>query len=50
MLSDADSMEPVDYDWSYYMNVDAITNKIKGVAKVRQNKVKPLFSAIVDMF
>ena len=50
VLSDADSMGTVDYDWSDYMNVDAITNKRNGVAKERQIKVKNLFSAIVDMF
>ena len=27
VLSDADSMERVDYDWSDYMNVDALTKK-----------------------
>ena len=50
MLSDTDSTETIDYDWSDYMNVDAITNKRNGIAKVRQNKVKNFFSAIVDMF
>ena len=50
ILSDADSTETIDYDWSDYMNMDAITNKRNGVAKVRQNKVKIFFSAIVDMF
>ena len=50
MLSDADSTETIDYDLSDYMNVDAIRNKRNGVAKVCQNKVKTLFSAIVDMF
>ena len=50
ILSDADSTETIDYDWSDYMNMDAITNKRNGVAKVRQNKVKNFFSAIVDMF
>ena len=33
VLSDADSMETVDYDWSHYMNMDTITNKRSGVAK-----------------
>ena len=47
MLSDADSMETVDYDWLDYMNVDSKTNKRNGVAKVRQSKVKTLFSAML---
>ena len=50
MLSDADSMETVDYDWSHYMNVDTVTNKRNGLAKKRQSKVKNLLSALVDMF
>ena len=50
MLSDADSMETVDYDWSHYMNVDTITNKRNGVAKKRQRKAKNFLNALVDMF
>ena len=50
VLSDADSMGTVDYDWSDYMNVDALTKKKRSVAHARQHKVKNLFSAIVDMF
>ena len=50
MLSDADSMETVDYDWSHYINVDTITNKINGVAKKRQRKAKNFLNALVNMF
>ena len=49
MLSDADSMETVDYDWSDYMNVEALTNK-KGVAQARQRKAKNFLNALVNMF
>ena len=49
MLSGADSMETVDYDWSDYMNVEALTNK-KGVAQAHQHKVKNFLHALVDMF
>ena len=50
MLSDADSMETVDYDWSHYMNVDTITNKTNGLAEKRQHKAKNFLNALVDMF
>ena len=49
-MSDADSMETVDYDWSDYMNVEALTKKNRSVAHVRQHKVKTLVNALVDMF
>ena len=42
MLSDADSMETVDYDWSHYINVDTITNK--------RRKAKNFLNALVNMF
>ena len=50
VLSDTDSMERVDYDWSDYMNVDALTKKKRGMAQARQRKVKTLFNDLVDMF
>ena len=50
VLSDADSMETVNYDWSDYMNVDALTEKKRSVAHARKRKVKTLVNALVDMF
>ena len=50
MLSEADSMETVDYDWSHYMNVDTITNKRNDVAKKRQRKAINFLNALVNMF
>ena len=50
MLSDADSMETVDYDWSDNMNVDALTKKKRSVAQGCQRKVKTLVNPLVDMF
>ena len=50
VLSDADSMERVNYDWSDYMNVDALTKKKRGMAQAHQRKVKSLINALVDMF
>ena len=43
-------METVDYDWSDYMNVDALTKKKRSVAHGHQLKVKTLVNALVDMF
>ena len=49
MLSDAYSMETVDYDWPDYMNVEALTNK-KGVAQACQRKAKNFLNALANMF